>query len=145
MNAPEFKLNLAVVIGINDYHNGIPPLGTARQDAAAIAEILATDYHYQVTLITDATDPPATGQYLKQWLATELPAAIKVAHPSRLLFYLAGHGIALNGDDGPQGYLIPQDAKLGQVSTYLPMQQVEAALSQLACRHCLMILDCCFA
>jgi WD40 repeat protein len=145
MNAPEFKLNLAVVIGINDYHNGIPPLGTARQDAAAIAEILATDYHYQVTLITDATDPPATGQYLKQWLATELPAAIKVAHPSRLLFYFAGHGIALNGDDGPQGYLIPQDAKLGQVSTYLPMQQVEAALSQLACRHCLMILDCCFA
>ncbi len=37
MNTSEFKLNLAVVIGINDYQNGIPALGTARQDAEAIA------------------------------------------------------------------------------------------------------------
>jgi uncharacterized caspase-like protein len=36
-----------------------------------------------------------------------------------LLFYFAGHGVALNGDDGPQGYLIPQDAKLGDTKTYL--------------------------
>jgi hypothetical protein len=37
MNTSEFKLNLAVVIGINDYRNGVPILGTARQDAEAIA------------------------------------------------------------------------------------------------------------
>jgi hypothetical protein len=37
MKPSEFKLNLAVVIGINDYQNGIPALGTARQDAEAIA------------------------------------------------------------------------------------------------------------
>jgi hypothetical protein len=37
MNISEFKLNLAVVIGINDYQNGIPALETARQDAEAIA------------------------------------------------------------------------------------------------------------
>jgi len=37
MNPSEFKLNLAVVISINDYQNGIPPLGTAKQDAEAIA------------------------------------------------------------------------------------------------------------
>lgn len=142
MNASEFKLNLAVVVGINDYQNGVPPLGTARQDAEAIATILQTDYHYQVHLLTESQ---ATAQNLKQWLETDLPEAIKQDNPSRLLFYFAGHGIALNGDEGPQGYLIPQDAKLGEVSTYLPMQQVEAALTQLSCRHCLVILDCCFA
>jgi hypothetical protein len=142
MNASEFKLNLAVVVGINDYQNGIPPLGTARQDAEAIAAILRTDYHYQVHLLTE---DQATAQNLNQWLETDLPEAIKQDNPSRLLFYFAGHGIALNGDEGPQGYLIPQDAKLGEVSTYLPMQQVEAALTQLSCRHCLVILDCCFA
>jgi uncharacterized caspase-like protein len=62
-----------------------------------------------------------------------------------LFFYFAGHGIALPGEEGPQGYLIPQDAKLGNTKTYLPMPQVEKALSQLSCRHCLVILDCCFA
>jgi len=142
MNPSEFKLNLAVVIGINNYQNGIPQLGTARQDAEAIADILKTQYHYQVHLLTESQ---ATAQNLKQWLETDLPEAIKQDNPSRLLFYFAGHGIALNGDEGPQGYLIPQDAKLGEVSTYLPMQQVEAALTQLSCRHCLVILDCCFA
>jgi hypothetical protein len=36
MNASGFKLNVAVVIGINDYRNGSPPLGTARQDAEGL-------------------------------------------------------------------------------------------------------------
>lgn len=142
IDSTEFKLNLAVVIGINDYQNGIPALGTARQDAEAIAAILQTEYQYQVHLLTESQ---ATAQNLKHWLETELPEAIKQANPSRLVFYFAGHGIALNGDEGPQGYLIPQNARLGDVSTYLPMQQVEAALTNLSCRHCLVILDCCFA
>lgn len=145
MQRSEFRRNFAVVIGINDYQNGIPKLGTARQDAEAIAQILQSEYHYQVALLTDRTPLQATRQTLQHWLETELPQATAQVTPSRLLFYFAGHGIALNGDDGPQGYLIPQDARLGDVSTYLPMQQVEAALSQLACRHCLVILDCCFA
>ena len=142
MNPSEFNLNLAVVIGINDYQNGIPTLGTAKQDAQEIAAILENDYKYQVHLLTDSQ---ATGQELKNWLETELPKSLEKDNPSRLVFYFAGHGIALNGDDGPQGYLIPHDAKLGDVTTYLPMQQVEAALTKLSCRHCLIILDCCFA
>jgi hypothetical protein len=142
MNPSEFNLNLAVVIGINDYHNGISPLGTAKQDAEAITAILEQDYHYQVKLLTDKQ---ATGKSLKSYLETEITNILQKSNPSRLVFYFAGHGIALNGDDGPQGYLIPQDAKLGDVTTYLPMQQVEAALSGLPCQHFLVILDCCFA
>ncbi|WP_404790155.1 SUMF1/EgtB/PvdO family nonheme iron enzyme [Altericista sp. CCNU0014] len=145
MKTSEFKLNLAVVVGINDYQNSIPKLGTARQDAESIADILKTDYQYQVHLFTDKTDTQATSQNLRACLETELPELLKAANPSRLLFYFAGHGIALNGDDGPKGYLIPQDAILGDSETYLPMHLVEEALSKLSCRHCLVILDCCFA
>ena len=142
MNPSEFNLNLAVVIGINDYHNGISALGTAKQDAQAIAAILEQDYYYQVKLLTDKQ---ATGKSLKSYLETEITNILQESNSSRLVFYFAGHGIALNGDDGPQGYLIPQDAKLGDAATYLPMQQVETALTKLSCRHCLVILDCCFA
>ena len=52
---------------------------------------------------------------------------------------------ALNGDDGPAGYLIPQDAKLGDTNSYLPMTKLHDAFHQLPCRHFLGILDCCFA
>jgi 5S rRNA maturation endonuclease (ribonuclease M5) len=74
MNPSEFNLNLAVVIGINDYQNGIPTLGTAKQDAQAIAAILKNDYKYQVHLLTDSQ---ATGQAVKNWLETELPQQLE--------------------------------------------------------------------
>ncbi|MDJ0662232.1 MAG: caspase family protein [Crocosphaera sp.] len=141
MSKHQFKQNIAVVIGINNYQNGIPPLGTAKPDAEAIAKILAENYHYKIHSIIDNQ---GTKQQLEQLLNIDLPNLIHTPS-SRLIFYFAGHGIALTGDEGPQGYLIPQDSKLGEVSTYLPMQTVETALSKLACRHCFVILDCCFA
>ena len=142
MNSSRFNLNLAVVVGINDYQNGISTLGTAKQDAEAIAAILEQDYHYKVKSLTNEQ---ATGENLKSYLETEIPNLLRENHPSRLVFYFCGKGSSINGDEVPQGYLIPQDAKLGEVATYLPMQQVEAALSGLPCQHCLVILDCCFA
>ncbi|HEY9639839.1 MAG TPA: caspase family protein, partial [Coleofasciculaceae cyanobacterium] len=125
------------MIGINRYGNGISPLHTAIPDAKAIAQVLQDDHHYEVKLCLDETATLANLNALLQNLHLD--------QDDRLLFYFAGHGIALNGDEGPQGYLIPQDAKLGDVSTYLPMTQVETALTQMSCRHCLIILDCCFA
>ena len=54
MTPSKFKLNLALVIGINNYQNGISPIGTARQDAEAIATILQTQQQYQVHLLTES-------------------------------------------------------------------------------------------
>ncbi|MEB3357712.1 MAG: caspase family protein [Synechococcales bacterium] len=133
-----FKQNYAVLIGINNYRNGIPILNTAVADAAGIAQILQDKHGYQVQQYLDEAATLEKLRTLLQGFLTEIEA------DDRLIFYFAGHGIALNGDDGPQGYLIPQDARLGEVSTYLPMVEVEAALTQLPCRHCLIILDCCF-
>jgi WD40 repeat protein/energy-coupling factor transporter ATP-binding protein EcfA2 len=136
----EFQHSYALIIGINDYNNGISALKTAVSDATEIARILETDHDYTVTLLLNQA---ATLSQLRQVLEIELPKQIQAG--DRFLFYFAGHGIALNGEDGPEGYLIPQNAKLGNLSTYLPMSEVNKALLQLPCRHFLGILDCCFA
>jgi len=135
----EFQRSLAVVIGINDYEQGIPPLRTARADAERLAQILADHHGYETLLYTDNV----TSTRLTALLQHELPQ--RVGKADRLLFYFAGHGIALDGDDGPAGYLIPQDAAANLPATFLPMQLVHDALTALACRHCLVILDCCFS
>jgi hypothetical protein len=44
----EFARSLAVVIGINEYQNGIARLKTAVTDAVAIATILKDSYQYQL-------------------------------------------------------------------------------------------------
>ena len=62
------------------------------------------------------------------------------------LFYFAGHGVALGGGrDGPQGYLLAFDARATDESTWLSMDKLRQALERLACRHLLVVLDCCFA
>jgi WD40 repeat protein len=136
-----FQNSYAVIIGISAYQNGITPLQTAVNDAKAIARSLETDHQYSTILLID---DQATRADLAELLQAKLPHLL--TETDRLLFYFAGHGIALNqDDDGPQGYLIPQDATLGDSTTYLPMRKVAEALSSLPCRHCLVILDCCFA
>jgi WD40 repeat protein len=136
----EFANNRAVIIGINQYGSGIAPLQTAVNDAKKLIEILRQKHGYQVWVLLDEI---ATLNNIDRLLQETLPKQVKPG--DRLLFYFAGHGIALNGDDGPEGYLIPQDAKLGNIDTYLPMTQLHDCLSKLPCRHFLGILDCCFA
>jgi uncharacterized caspase-like protein len=146
-----FANSYAVVIGINKYQSGIPPLGTAVNDAQKIAEILESEHKY--TLISPSKS--ASQSENKAWLdenATleSLNALLKtlkdtVGSNDRLLFYFAGHGTAINSEDGPQGYLIPQDAKYKDITTYLSMSQLRKVLAELPCRHCLIILDCCYS
>lgn len=135
-----FAQNLAVVIGVNQYGNGIARLQTAAQDATALAQLLKSEHAYDVHLLVNAA---ATKVELLNLLCDRLPQL--VTPDDRLLFYFAGHGVAMDGDDGPAGYLVPQDAKPSDDTSFLPMQVLHDALTALPCRHSLIILDCCFS
>lgn len=137
----EFPHSVAVVVGINRYDHGIPALTTAAPDATFLADLLARpDYGYRVERFLDEE---ATRANLATLFTRTLPALL--GPQDRLLLYFAGHGIALDGDDGPAGYLLPQNADPAERSTYLAMTDLHAWLAALECRHLLAILDCCFA
>lgn len=140
-----FDHSIAVVIGINDYGNGIAALQSAKADAEAIAHVLKAEYQYEdVILITDDTEVPPTLDGIRHIFERKLPAQINPTEKTRLLVYYAGHGIAEPSNQEPKGYLIPQGATQGDVSTYLSMQDFHQSLCQLNCLHLLVILDCCF-
>ncbi len=138
----EFTRSVAVVVGINKYQNGISKLHTATEDATELSRILTKTYNYEVVRLLDEE---ATLENLKQLLLETLPNKIRPTEEDRVLFYFAGHGTALNSEDGPTGYLVPQNAKPEVRDTFLPMQELHNALTSLECRHLLTILDCCFA
>jgi len=135
-----FDRSVAVVIGIDQYEKGIAPLRTAVADAQAISDLLEKEHDYEVHVLLDRT---ATGPCLQTLIHNTLPTLLN--EHSRLLFYFAGHGIAQDGDDGPKGYLIPQNATPGNADSYLSMVDLHDALTALPCRHFLAIFDCCFA
>lgn len=134
----EIARNLAIVIGINNYTNRIDKLSNPVKDATKIADVLKNQHNYEVWTYLDED---ATLEKLK-YLFKKLPQ--EVTATDRLLLYFAGHGYALDTDK-PAGYLIPQDAHKGEISSYLPMTEFQAALEKLPCRHFMGILDCCFA
>jgi WD40 repeat protein/cytoskeletal protein RodZ len=140
MSASQFTQNLAIIVGINQYSNGISTLQTATNDAHQLAHLLRVEHGYEVQLLLDQA---STRKNLLSFLEQVLPQVVSA--DDRILFYFAGHGIALDGDDGPSGYLVPQDAKPGEEETFLPMRVLHDALTALPCRHSLIILDCCFS
>jgi hypothetical protein len=137
---PPFSRSVAVVIGIDAYAHGVPPLRTAVNDARRLGEILAMQHGYDVIALLDGD---ATGARLASLLTHELPA--RVGPDDRLVFYYAGHGVAIDGQDGPNGYLLPVDASRADESTFLSMPLVSDAIAALPCRHVLVILDSCFS
>ncbi|WP_414586376.1 eIF2A-related protein [Scytonema sp. PCC 10023] len=150
---PGLKRRLAVVIGINQYFNGIPALKTAVNDASKLAHILETKYQYQVLLLLDNGANYKNLNHLftafeQQMLPLADGSKIQIQPNDSIIFYFAGHGIALDAldnADGPSGFLIPQDARLDLEGSLVSMQQLHDALLKLPCRHLLVILDCCFA
>lgn len=134
---------LAVLIGIDDYQNGVPKLRNAKNDVRAVGEILRRDHGYTVRQVVN-TD--ATLAKLKA-LFEELAEQVTAQH--HVIIYFAGHGIALETEedhDGPQGFLLPQDASRADVRTYLSMSELQDWLMKLGkCSHLLLFLDCCFA
>ena len=84
----KFKRSLAVVIGINDYQNGIPRLKTAVPDAVAIASILSDSYQYQLVhpnFEGVVANGDATCDRLKTLLTDILPHQLKPTQSDRRL------------------------------------------------------------
>ncbi|WP_367392403.1 caspase family protein [Lewinella sp. LCG006] len=133
-----FTTSHAFIVGINDYQH-LSPLSTAVNDARVLAERLADQHNFTVhTPLLNATH-----QSLRKLLTEDIPKL--VGPDDRVLFYFAGHGIALDGEEGPNGYLVAADTRPGQENTLIPMQVLHDALTGLLCRHGLLILDCCFS
>ncbi len=132
----------ALVVGIDAYGGGIPPLGSAVRDAQAIADRLQSSHGYDVQLLLDAE---ANVDAIMASLTGVTSAGL--SEESSFVLYFAGHGIAADDREGtgPQGFLLAHDAHLTNQDTWLGMNSLRDALDGLACRHLMMVLDCCYA
>lgn len=132
-----FTRNVAIVIGIDRYGDGIPRLGNACRDALVIGHALGTQHGFEVRGMFDHRATREAVSTCVRELALDRDA--------RLLFYFAGHGVTSPSLAEPAGYLLLHDAVMGEPATFLPMRALHDHLVALGCRHLLIILDCCFA
>lgn len=133
-----FHKSHAFIIGIDDYKY-VSPLQTAVNDAKALAKLLKEDHDYIVHGPLLNPTKKEVVAYVQEVIKKE------VGKEDRVLFYFAGHGIALDSKKGPKGYLVPTDAESGKEDTLYPMKTLHNELTALTCRHGLLVLDCCFS
>lgn len=133
-----FNKSHAFIVGIDDYAH-LNPLKTALNDARELERILKDEQGFDV--LPHVANPGK--EELLELFTQTIPKTVQT--DDRILFYFAGHGIALDGEKGPNGYLVPADARYGDKDSLIPMDVLYAMFDQLDCKHGLIILDCCFS
>ncbi|MEM7373433.1 MAG: caspase family protein [Bacteroidota bacterium] len=131
-----FTTSHAFIIG-NDQYQHVSKLKTAVKDARDISALLKGEHQYQIHALYDATK-----EQMEQ-MFSNMPKIVNAN--DRVIFYFAGHGIAIDSEKDPEGYLVPVDAESKGISKLVPMKLLHDALLNLPCKHGLLILDCCFA
>ena len=136
--------NYLLVIGIDEYANGIPDLRNAVKDAVAFKNTLVSHYQfideepYTICLFNSAATRRRIIQVFDQLIKTIKPA-------DSLVFYFSGHGEIIERRKNVKGFWIPSDAELGERATYLDNQQVLDLIDSIEARHVFGIVDSCFS
>ena len=124
----------AHVIGNNAYVE-LPSLVTARADAVSVAELLQTNYGFEVTLLLDAD---------RARLFDELARIERqLVSSDNLLVYYAGHGYY--DEDAERGYWLPVDARRSSKSSWVSNADITDSLKKMDAKHVMVVADSCYS
>ncbi len=135
---PFYDKSFALVIGIDEYKEA-DHLETARFGAEAFADSLHKTYHFDevVTLY----DEDATYAQVSDAL-DEIRFQMRDYPDSRFVVYWAGHGVGIDGNLRPEGWLLTHDSIPYQRRRLLRMESL-ADSNNIFAKHTLLILDTC--
>lgn len=137
---PHYANSWALIIGINDYLHAAP-LEIARADAESVAHVLTSDLGFLEANVIKLLDADATrAEIMKRFLAFE-----SLAPDDRLLVFFAGHGITVDGQRRPMGYLVPVDGRVNDKSILIRWQELTDNAEIIPAKHVLFIMDACYS
>lgn len=132
--------NHLLVIGINDYGEGIPKLNNAVKDAKAFENLLKKKYSFNPDHIISLYDKKAT----KDNILTAFDTIIKkLTKDDNLVFYFSGHGEMVETSN--RGYWIPVEARANSRGSYMNTIEIIDFVGACKARHVLGIVDACYS
>ncbi|MGB6300959.1 MAG: caspase family protein [Rivularia sp. (in: cyanobacteria)] len=140
---------LALLVGINDYKNGISPLGGCVTDVLLQQKLLINRFGFKEKDILLLTDAQATRQNILQAFDKHL---IKQAKPGDVVvFHFSGHGSRVKDKDkdmpdGLNGTIVPVDSSLppdGGVVQDIMGHTLFLLMYALQTENVTVVLDCC--
>lgn len=132
--ASKFGTYHALVIGNGDYRH-LPKLDTAVADADAVAAVLREQYHFNVTLIRNAT------RY--DILSALNRMRAELTEEDNLLIYYAGHGEL--DKVNMRGQWLPIDAERNSSANWISNVAITDILNAMNARHVMVVSDSCYS
>jgi hypothetical protein len=138
---PHYLNSWALVIGINDYQIA-SPLGFARQDAEAFADVLTKRHGFPQENIIVLLDQDAT----KEKILSEFHRFEKeqVSPDDRITVFFAGHGLTRMGNRGEVGFLLPVDGDPSNPGTLIRWDELTRNAELITAKHMLFVMDACY-
>ncbi len=139
-----YHKSVALVVGIDEYRHGWPPLCAAVSDAKLVAKELESQGFEVIRLLNNQ----ATKARITRYLYDVIPG--KVGPGDRLIIYFSGHGQTETAPGGQLGYLVPYDGCMSKrkdlFSSYISMKEVKSILmDKYKVKHILLVSDVCFS
>ena len=152
-----YRKGWALVIGINKYPN-LPgnQLDWAVADAEAVANLLIQKFGFEKENVTLLKDAQATKANIMEKL-NNFSDTNMVDREDCVLVYFSGHGqtVPLPRGAGEMGFLIPYDAKIGDLSKppnivdyrkyCIAMNELNDAAKTIPAKHIIFIVDACYS
>jgi hypothetical protein len=126
----------ALVIGINRYQH-LPQLKTAVNDARAVANVLKSQYGFQVTTLLDRQ---ATRDNIVSHLNRLINGLYEDEH---LLIYYAGHGYY--DKQAQKAYWQPSDADLSEDTDWIISDRITSIINRSIAKNILIVADSCYS
>lgn len=132
------KKNHLLMIGIDEYTNGIRPLTNAVRDTYAVNNILSNKYMFDGENII-IMNQEATRERIYSIFYDLLG---RLDESDNLFIYYAGHS---DLDKYSNGYWIPSDGRRNEFYTYVDTEILRRCLRQLKAKHIFLISDSCYS
>jgi len=126
----------ALVIGINRYQH-LPNLGTAVNDARAVAAVLQNQYGFRVTTLLEQQ---ATRDNIVHHLNK---LREQIDNTDHLLIYYAGHGYFDN--QAEKAYWQPVDAEKYEDTHWIIADRITSSIKGNAAKNVLVVSDSCYS
>lgn len=136
------QTNHLLVIGIDNYKNGISKLNNAVRDAKTFKEILLKNYQFEAKNVTTLFNEAATLGNIRKTFSSILN---NLTEADNLIFYYSGHGEERPSGKSVRGFWIPYDAILNEDHTYLPNEEINLLFKNSHAHHVFGIVDSCYS
>ena len=139
---PRKRPAYAVVVGIEQYRQGLPKADFADHDARIMRDYLVKGLGYQeenvVLLSNDHATKTDMEKYFEKWLGN------RVDQGDSVFIYFSGHG-APNPKTG-EAYIVPYDGDPAYIDTTgYPLKRLYEQLAKLPAKEVVVLLDSCFS